>query len=107
MCINTVSLPNVSLYGDYRYIVTSIISIICYCFYIRSKDFRVAFSHLGELRSIVPKGIPLIALTGTSTSEVSKVVCNKLSLDDPVTIGMSPNRDNLLNLCQVRICFVN
>lgn len=61
----------------------------------RGEDFRVAFSHIGELRSIVPKGVPMIALTGTVTSEIFKVVCTKLSLDDPVTIGLSPNRDNI------------
>ena len=43
----------------------------------------------------MPKGIPIIALTGTATSEVYEVVCRKLSLDDPVTIGLSPGQDNI------------
>ena len=63
--------------------------------YIRGEDFRVAFSNIGELRSILPQGIPIIALTATATTEIFKAVSNKLSLNDPVMIGLSPNRDNI------------
>ena len=55
----------------------------------------MAFSNIGELRSILPQGIPIIALTATATTEIFKAVSNKLSLNDPVMIGLSPNRDNI------------
>jgi len=63
--------------------------------YIRGDDFRVAFSHIGDLQSIVPQNVHILALTATATSEVFKVVRNRLSLDDPTIIGLPPSQDNI------------
>lgn len=54
--------------------------------------FRIAFAHLGELRSIIPTKyyVNILALTATATF---RVVSTRLSLVNPV--GYSPFRDNI------------
>ena len=55
----------------------------------------MAFSQIGELLSIVPDHVKVLALTGTATPEVVKAVRNKLSLNDIVIVGIPPARDNI------------
>ena len=62
-------------------------------FYCGGDKFRVDFSKLGELRSLI--SVNVIALTATATSETLKVVKECLSLDDPAVIGLSPNLPNV------------
>ena len=64
-------------------------------FFYRGDNFRVAFSHIGDLRSILPDDVRILALTATSTTEILKAVKTRLSLDDPPVIGVSPNRANI------------
>ena len=37
----------------------------------------------------------MLALTGTATPEVYDSVVNRLSLKDPIIVGLSPSRDNI------------
>ena len=60
----------------------------------RGDDFRAAFAHIGDLRSILPDDVHILALTATCTTEILKAVKMRLSLDDPAVIGVSPNRSN-------------
>ena len=62
---------------------------------LRGEDFRVAFNHIGDLRSIVLPKVHIIALTATATAEVLRTVTDKLCLKDPVVIGLTPNRENI------------
>ena len=55
----------------------------------------MAFSQLGELRSIVPDNIGILALTATATPETLKVVTSRLSLNDPVVVGLPHTQNNL------------
>ena len=57
--------------------------------------FRQAFYKLGDLRSIVPSGINIMALTATATLKTFHVIKQKLSLDEPVLLSISPVRDNI------------
>ena len=61
----------------------------------RGDEFRVAFALLGELRSIIPTGINVLALTATATMSTLAAVKRRLSMVDPVIIGIPPNRDNI------------
>lgn len=61
----------------------------------RGDKFRQAFATIGELRSIIPSCVHLIALTATATKETLQVVTARLSLEKPVVIGISPNRSNI------------
>jgi len=67
--------------------------VLLFC---RGDEFRQAFSKIGELRSIIPDHVHLLALTATATKDTYQVVCSRLSLVDPVVIGLSPDRPNLM-----------
>ena len=61
----------------------------------RGDEFRTAFSLIGELRSLFPTSIHLLALIATATCSTLKAVKERLSLQDPIIIGTSPNRSNI------------
>ncbi|XP_065917244.1 ATP-dependent DNA helicase Q1-like [Dysidea avara] len=58
-------------------------------------EFRTEFSKIGELRSLIPTSVNIMALTATATSEVLKVVTERLSLDNPLIIGLSPSQSHI------------
>jgi len=62
---------------------------------LRGDDFRLAFAQIGDLRSIIPNSVHVLALTGTATPNVFDSVVKRLSLKDTAVIGLSPNRDNI------------
>ena len=45
----------------------------------RGNDFRVAYAHLGELRSVINENVNVMALTATATKETYETVCLRLS----------------------------
>ena len=57
--------------------------------------FRRAFSKLGELRSLIPRGINVMALTATATQHTYYIIKERLSLEEPVLVSMSPIRNNI------------
>ena len=61
----------------------------------RGSDFRQDYSLLGELRSLVPEGIPFIALTATATSRTKIAICKSLHLCKPFVVKSLPNRMNI------------
>ena len=65
----------------------------------RGSDFRQDYSLLGELRSLVPEGIPFIALTATATSVITSrtkiAICKSLHLCKPFVVKSLPNRMNI------------
>jgi bloom syndrome protein len=42
-------------------------------------DFRMAYAHIGDLRSILPSSVNIMALTATATEITFKAVCERLS----------------------------
>ena len=58
-------------------------------------SFRRAFAIIGEVRSIIPSHVNITALTATATKETLEVVKCRLSLVNPVIIGLSTNRPNI------------
>ena len=61
----------------------------------RGDNFRVSFSKIGELRSLLPDKVSIMALTATATTETLKIVTDRLSLRNPVVVGITPNQGNL------------
>ncbi|XP_019854955.1 PREDICTED: ATP-dependent DNA helicase Q-like SIM [Amphimedon queenslandica] len=57
--------------------------------------FRLAYSQLGDIRSLLPTNTNVMALTATATHETYKVVCQRLSLLNQKLIGCQPNRSNI------------
>ena len=61
----------------------------------RGDEFRVAFALLGELRSIIPTGVNILALTATATKSTLTAVTRRLSMINPVIVGAPPHRNNI------------
>jgi len=53
------------------------------------------FAEIGEIRSLLPRSIKVLALTATATKETLKSVTSRLSLEDPALIGLPPDRPNI------------
>ena len=68
-----------------------------YCFYVincRGDSFHREFSRLGELRSIIPEHVNVMALQLTATATVStrKEI---VDMQDPVIVSVSPMKGNI------------
>ena len=58
-------------------------------------EFRKAFAKIGEVRSLIPSNVNVMALTATATISTRTHVCEKLSMVNPVVISQSPNKLNI------------
>ena len=61
----------------------------------RGDEFRKEFSKLGEIRSLLPDNIRIMALTATASQTTRKVVCRMLGMVDPAYIIKSPDKPNI------------
>lgn len=66
-------------------------------------EFRTAFSEIGNVRSIIPNTVNVLALTATATTETYYTLSERLSMDNPVLVSMPPNRDNICYNVQPKI----
>lgn len=57
--------------------------------------FRQDYGRIGELRSLLHRNVPFIALTATATKSVRKVIINDLCLHNCATILGNPNKPNI------------
>ena len=69
--------------------------MVLHYYHYRGDEFRTVYASLGELRSIIPSSVHIMALTATATHRTFEVVSERLSLCDPVIVGLSPNRPNI------------
>ena len=67
----------------------------CIIFLYRGDQFRTAYASLGDLRSIIPSNVNFMALTATATHATFEIVKERLSLHNPIVIGVSPNRPDI------------
>ena len=58
-------------------------------------QFRTTFAQIGDLRSLIPSAVHIMALTATATMETFYVVTHRLSMDEPTLIALPPYRDNI------------
>ncbi len=58
------------------------------------QPFRVWFSHLGELRSLIP-GVPMMAITATSSRANRDKIQKRLSMRNVEQVVDSPDRPNV------------
>ncbi|XP_066279241.1 uncharacterized protein [Branchiostoma lanceolatum] len=61
----------------------------------KSEAFRQSYSQLGELRSLVKEGTPVLALTASVDSTSRGRVINLLNMQGAQTILISPNKENI------------
>ena len=68
---------------------------IFFVFFFRGDSFRSEFTHLGEIRSIVPESINLMALTATATLCTRSFIIRSLSMINPAVVYIPPVKDNI------------
>jgi len=61
----------------------------------KKNPFRKWCGAVGEIRSLLPQGLPMLALTATASAGTRKKITDMLSLHKSVQIVVSPNRDNI------------
>lgn len=57
--------------------------------------FRKDYGRIGELRSLLHRSVPFIALTATATEAVRKTIMRDLHLYDCVSVLGDPNKPNI------------
>ena len=61
----------------------------------RGKQFRREFANISEVRSLVPAGVKIMALTATASKSSRKQIINTLCMEDVQVIAVTPNRANI------------
>lgn len=59
-------------------------------------QFRTTFAKIGNLHSLIPKEVNILALTATATTETYHVVTQRLAMNDASLVALPPNRDNIV-----------
>lgn len=62
--------------------------------------FRKWYSSLSELRSLIPSGLPFIALTATASKKTKKEIWKVLEFASPYEVVESPDRQNIAYVSQ-------
>ncbi len=62
----------------------------------RGDSFRCEYSYLGDIRSIIPEDVHVMALTATATNSTRQAIIESLSMDKPVIVSIPPVNDNYL-----------
>ena len=63
--------------------------------YFRGDCFRREFSRLGELHSVIPENVNVMALTATATVSTRREIIKILDMQKPVIVSIPPTKDNL------------
>ena len=61
----------------------------------RGEYFRQEFRNLGEVRSLIPSNIHIMAMTATATTTTRNQVIAILGLVNPVVVAVSPDKSNI------------
>ena len=54
------------------------------------------FSHLGEVRSLLPPNVKIMALTATATITLRSEICGVLGMKDQYVVTVSPEKNNVI-----------
>lgn len=57
--------------------------------------FRKWYGQVCQIRSFVPTGTPVVALTATATNDTCAVILNHLNMTQPHVVQLSPDRPNI------------
>ena len=66
-----------------------------YVIILRGKTFRKEFSDIGEIRSIVPRRVRLMALTATATLSTRKFIIKNLNMQGTAVVYVPPLKKNI------------
>lgn len=87
---------NMLLSTTYQEHLVALIVDEAHCIKTWGESFRTAFSRIGDLRSLLPMNVKIMALTATATTETFHVVSNRLGMKSPCLIALPPSRDNIM-----------
>ena len=62
--------------------------LLCSC---RGESFRKEYSHLGEIRSLIPASVHMMTLTATATQQTRSKIINKLCMEHPFVMSHKKN----------------
>lgn len=60
-----------------------------------SKAFRGSYGNISEVRSLLAKRVPLLALTATATKSTIDHIITNLSLERPIIYSKTPDKKNI------------
>ena len=66
------------------------------CHLFRGQTFRTVLDRIGEVRSILPEGLNIMALTATATKTLWYSVSRTIGMHNPFIIAISPCKKNLM-----------
>ena len=82
--------------GKYYTVISWPFIIVYWYITCRGYSFRRSFSRLGEIRSIVPASINVMALTATASKATVKIILRTLGMRRNVhTISVNPSKANV------------
>ena len=61
----------------------------------RGDFFRREFSHLGEVQSLIPYHVRMMAMTATATAATRRRITTILGMEDPAVIASSPDKTSM------------
>ena len=61
-------------------------------YHFRGLTFRKAFARIGEVRSIIPQHVHVMALTATATKATRRCIIQKLGMANTKVINISPEK---------------
>ena len=64
-------------------------------YHFRGLTFRKAFARIGEVRSIIPQRVYVMALTATATKATRRCIIQKLGMANTKVINISPEKSNI------------
>ncbi len=65
-------------------------------YYCRGEAFRHSLHRLGEVRSILPNGVHVMALTATATKSLQSEVAEILGMMNTISLAVSPCKANIM-----------
>ena len=66
----------------------------------RDDSFRLEFARLGEIRTLIPSEVRVMALTATATTTTLREVITCLCVCDPTVIYPPPTKSNIMYSCK-------
>ena len=70
--------------------------VIILVFIHRGSTFREALLRIGEVHSIIPENIPVMALTATATHNLRTQLAELIGMKKPVMVVISPCKTNIM-----------
>ena len=67
-----------------------------HCIQTWGDQFRVTFSQIGDIRSLIPRKVKIMALTATASEDTLRVAIKRLSLKDPVIVAVTLQRKHTI-----------